>query len=174
VVIHDVITFGDTAERLLEVTLVVLVGVALGTHWDSRAAVVAAVLFAVVRPAASWLLLAATPTLPVQRWLMGWFGIRGIGSLYYLCYAMNNGLHGAPAHTAAALVVSVIALSILVHGASARPLLSRYEALGQAATQAPQPMQAAASMALSATVLEIGSEFASGALPVETEMKPPA
>lgn len=128
VVIHDVITFGDTAERLLEVTLVVLVGAALGTHWDSRALVVAAVLFAVVRPAASWLLLAATPTAPVQRWLMGWLGIRGIGSLYYLCYATNHGLDGAQAHAAAGLVVSVIALSILVHGASAQPLLSRYEA----------------------------------------------
>ena len=128
VVLHDVITFGDTAERMLEVMLVMLIGAALGSHWDPRAALLALVLFAVVRPAASRLLLAATPTSSVQRWLMGWLGIRGIGSLYYLCYALNHGLHGTQAHTAAALVVSVIALSILVHGASAQPLLSRYEA----------------------------------------------
>ena len=48
------------------------------------------------------------------------------------------------------------------------------EALGQAATQAPQPMQAAASMASSAFSFGTGTAFPSGALPVETETKPPA
>jgi len=48
------------------------------------------------------------------------------------------------------------------------------EALGQAATQAPQPMQAAASMARSASVLGTGMALPSGALPVGTEMNPPA
>ena len=37
---------------------------------------------------------------------------------------------------------------------------------GQAATQAPQPMQAAASMAASATGFGIGMRLASGAAPV--------
>ncbi len=48
------------------------------------------------------------------------------------------------------------------------------EAFGQAATQAPHPIQAAASIARSASGLGTGSVFASGALPVETEIKPPA
>ena len=48
------------------------------------------------------------------------------------------------------------------------------EAFGQAATQAPQPMQAAASMARSAFSLRIGIALPSGALPVVAEMKPPA
>jgi hemerythrin superfamily protein len=30
-----------------------------------------------------------------QRWLIGWFGIRGVGSLYYLMYALNHGLSGS-------------------------------------------------------------------------------
>ena len=42
--------------------------------------------------------------------------------------------------------------------------------LGQAATQAPQPMQAAASMAASAAVLGTGMRLASGAEPVLAEM----
>ena len=29
---------------------------------------------------------------PRQRRLMGWFGIRGIGSIYYLMFAINQGL----------------------------------------------------------------------------------
>jgi hypothetical protein len=48
------------------------------------------------------------------------------------------------------------------------------EALGQAATQAPQPMQAAASMAWSASVLGTGIALPSGALPVGAVMNPPA
>ncbi len=50
---------------------------------------------------------------------------------------------------------------------------SMAEALGQAATQAPQPMQAAASMARSALSFEIGMALPSGALPVRTETNPP-
>jgi sodium/hydrogen antiporter len=128
VVLRDVITFGDTAERLLEVLLVVLVGVALGTHWDLRGALLGLVLFAVARPAAAWLLLARTPTSRLQRGLMGWFGIRGIGSLYYLSYALGHGVAGAQAHTAVALTISAVGLSILLHGSSAHPLLAGYEA----------------------------------------------
>ncbi len=44
------------------------------------------------------------------------------------------------------------------------------EALGHAATQAPQPMQAAASKAASAFSFCTGTEWASGAPPVLTEM----
>ncbi len=48
------------------------------------------------------------------------------------------------------------------------------EAFGHTATHAPQPMHAAASIAESAASFETGIAFASGALPVLTEMKPPA
>ena len=47
-------------------------------------------------------------------------------------------------------------------------------ALGQAATQAPHPMQAAASMESSAFSLEMGRALASWGEPVGTLMKPPA
>ena len=128
VVLRDVITFGDTAERLLEMLLVVLVGAALGTHWHPAGALLALVLLVAIRPPAALLLLAGSPTTLRQRALMGWLGIRGIGSLYYLSFALNRGLEGDAARTLAALVVSTVAVSICVHGASAQPLLSRYEA----------------------------------------------
>src|SRR5439155_133605 len=48
------------------------------------------------------------------------------------------------------------------------------DALGHAATQAPHPMQAAASIARSASAFGTRSEFASGALPVRAVMNPPA
>lgn len=127
VLVAEALSFGDTAERLLEMILIVLVGVCLVTHWDVRAVPLALILFLVVRPAAVGLCLAGSDTSGRQRLLMGWFGIRGIGSLYYLTHAL--GQNGAPGVAApiADLTVSVVALSILLHGVSARPLLRRYE-----------------------------------------------
>ena len=127
VLVAETISFGDTAERLLEVLLVVLVGVLLSSHWDPRAVPLALLLFLVIRPLATLSLLAGTPTTMAQRWLMGWFGIRGIGSLYYLSYVMTHRTPGASGVELAGLTISVVALSILVHGTSARPLLARYE-----------------------------------------------
>ncbi len=125
--VSEVLSFGNTAERLLEVMLVVLVGVSLAVHWDSRALPLALVLALVLRPLAARLLLMGTPTTNTQRWLMGWFGIRGIGSLYYLAYALGHGVSGQAASDASNLTLSVVALSIVAHGTTAQPLLSWYE-----------------------------------------------
>ncbi|HEX2184498.1 MAG TPA: cation:proton antiporter [Chloroflexota bacterium] len=127
VLVAETLSFGDTLERLLEVLLVLLVGVCLARHWDPRAVPLALALFVVIRPVSTVLLLAHTPTTPIQRWLMGWFGIRGIGSLYYLSYALSHGVSGHAAADASGLTVSVVALSVLVHGVTAQPVLTRYE-----------------------------------------------
>jgi NhaP-type Na+/H+ or K+/H+ antiporter len=127
VMFAETLSFGDTAERLLEVMLVVLVGIALAVHWDPRSVPLALVLFLVIRPLTARLLLAGTPTTPAQRWLMGWFGIRGIGSLYYLTYAFSHGITGEAAQALARITMSVVALSVVIHGLSARPLLAGYE-----------------------------------------------
>jgi NhaP-type Na+/H+ or K+/H+ antiporter len=123
----EVLSFGDTAERLLEVMLVLMVGIALAHHWDPRAFGLAFVLMVVVRPLGTQLVLAATPTTLAQRALIGWFGVRGIGSLYYLAYALNHGLSQVIAAEVSAFTLSVVAISVAVHGISAQPLLKRYE-----------------------------------------------
>jgi NhaP-type Na+/H+ or K+/H+ antiporter len=127
VLVAETISFGDTAERMLEVLLVVLVGVLLSSHWSLRAIPLALLLIFVIRPLATHLLLAGSPTSRAQRHLMGWFGIRGIGSLYYLSYAFSHGVTGASAAQLADVTITTIALSILLHGTSARPILARYE-----------------------------------------------
>jgi sodium/hydrogen antiporter len=127
VLVAETLSFGDTLERLLEVVLVMLVGVCLALHWDLRAVPLALTLFVVIRPLTTRLLLARTATTPVQRRLMGWFGIRGIGSLYYLSYALSHGVSGQAAADACGLTISVVALSVLIHGVTAQPVLTRYE-----------------------------------------------
>ncbi|HEY4956615.1 MAG TPA: sodium:proton antiporter, partial [Caldimonas sp.] len=71
--------------------------------------------------------LVGSKTSPSQRALIGWFGIRGIGSLYYLAYAMSHGLALGAATEMAALVLSVVVVSIVVHGISVTPLMAFYE-----------------------------------------------
>jgi NhaP-type Na+/H+ or K+/H+ antiporter len=125
-IVFETISFGDTVERLLEVLLVVLLGASLQV-FDLRALAIAFVLFVIIRPALTLALLAGTPTTRAQRVLMGWFGIRGIGSIYYLCYALAHGVSGAAAQELAAIVLPVLALSVFLHGATAQPVLTRYE-----------------------------------------------
>jgi NhaP-type Na+/H+ or K+/H+ antiporter len=127
VLVSETISFGGTVERLLELMLVTLVGAAVGSYWDSRALLIAAVLFFVLRPLSCYLLLQWTITSPLQKLLIGWFGIRGIGSLYYLVYALNQGLNSRAGLELAGLTLSVITLSILLHGTSATPLLAFYK-----------------------------------------------
>ena len=126
VVVSEIISFGDTAERLMEVMLVLLVGICVAVYWDWRAVPLAAALFLIIRPAAVLIFLARTPTDMTQRLLMGWFGIRGIGSIYYLSYAMTHGLIDHLTDLAS-MTLTVVALSIVVHGISSQPILDYYE-----------------------------------------------
>jgi len=66
-----------------------------------------------------------------QRVLIGWFGIRGIRSLFYLFFALNHGLDSDVAKVCTDITLSVVALSILLHGISTQPMLARYESLKQ-------------------------------------------
>ena len=126
IVVSEIISFGDTAERLMEVMLVLLVGVCVAVYWDWRAVPLAAVLFLIIRPAAVFVFLAKSPTDMTQRLLMGWFGIRGIGSIYYLSYAMTHGLTDRLTDLAS-MTLTVVALSIVVHGLTSQPILNYYE-----------------------------------------------
>ncbi|MFJ3681385.1 cation:proton antiporter [Pseudomonas sp. NPDC090208] len=131
IMLGDMLAFGSLVERAMEVFVVTLLGVVLLDHWDSQALMVAAALFLALRPV-SVLLMPSRGLLNVrQRSLLGWFGIRGVGSLYYLFYSLNHGL--APAHATQSmnLVLSVVALSIVVHGISVQPMLARYESWKQ-------------------------------------------
>lgn len=125
-VVSDIISFGDTTERLLEVMLIVLVGLCLAVYWDWRGVPLALALFFVIRPVAVLLFLLKTPTGKTQRLLMAWFGIRGIGSLYYLSYALTRGLNDDVADLTG-LTLSVVALSILIHGLTSQPILDYYD-----------------------------------------------
>jgi len=134
---HAMLSFNEQIERIGEVVAVIAVGTLLwAVEWDRVSWPFVALLLIVIRPLSVLVGLARSKTSRSQRALIGWFGIRGIGSLFYLAYAINYGLAGDAAATMVALVLSVVVVSILVHGVSVTPLMNFYERRKPAARKA--------------------------------------
>jgi len=124
---HGSLLFKEHMERLSELTLVLLLGGAVTTLlFDWRSWVAALFLFFVARPVSVLVALTGSRTTPRMRVIAAWFGVRGIGSLYYLMYAINHGLPQPLAQQLINLTLAVIVLSIVVHGTSVTPLLDRF------------------------------------------------
>lgn len=119
------LVFKEHLERLSEVVLILLVGGMLFIDsWSWPAVVFALFLFVVARPLSVLIGMAGSGAPWRMRGLTGWFGVRGIGSLYYLMYVIQ---HGLPEYLALQLIqvtLVVITLSVLVHGASVKPLMN--------------------------------------------------
>jgi NhaP-type Na+/H+ or K+/H+ antiporter len=121
------LVFKEHLERLSEILLVLLIGGTLFLDsWSWRAVGLAAFLFLIARPLSVMGGLAGTRTPWPMRGMIGWFGVRGIGSLYYLMYAIAHGLPERLALEFIHLTLIVVTLSILVHGLSVKPLMLRY------------------------------------------------
>jgi len=71
--------------------------------------------------------LLGTDARPAQRRLMAWFGIRGIGSLYDLLYAISHGIDVPLARQLLSITLAVIVTSVIAHGVSVTPLMKKYE-----------------------------------------------
>lgn len=116
----------EQAERMLTVLIVFLLGGAAatglfaGVSW--REVVVAAVILLVIRPLAGWIGLLAGKTGPRERSVIAFFGVRGVGSLFYVTYALQEGRfsdHGTVWRITGLVVIG----SILIHGLSASPAM---------------------------------------------------
>ncbi|MCU1532033.1 MAG: cation transporter [Arthrobacter sp.] len=126
-------SYVEQLERLMTVVILVLLGGAIargllaGIGWAE--VLVALAFLLLVRPLAGWLSLARGKTGPRERIAISFFGIRGIGSLYYLGYALSKGNFAAQAQELWAFVGLVVAMSIVVHGATTAPVMNRLDRL---------------------------------------------
>jgi len=123
-----VLRFNEQLERFAEVAIVLVLG-ALVSLVDFPADVwwFVLLLFVIIRPAAVALGLLTTDVTRSQRLLISWFGIRGIGSFYYLMYAITHEVDSALAGRLLSITFAVVVASIIVHGISVTPLMTRYE-----------------------------------------------
>ncbi|AUT62589.1 MULTISPECIES: cation:proton antiporter [Paraburkholderia] len=129
---ESVLGFTIELERIAEVVVMMIVGNVLATSGASlftwQSAVLIAALFIVVRPLAVEASLLGSNAAHAQRRLMSWFGIRGIGSFYYLALALESmqQRHMQDLLPLVPLTLAVITSSVIVHGISATPLMNWY------------------------------------------------
>jgi NhaP-type Na+/H+ or K+/H+ antiporter len=119
------LVFKEHAERLSELVLVLLLGGSLYLDsWSWAAVALALFLFFVARPVSVFVGLLGTHAIAPVRGMTAWFGVRGIGSMYYLMYAIQHGLPEPLALQLMQLTLIVVTLSILLHGFSVKPLMN--------------------------------------------------
>lgn len=128
---HEVLhASAESIERLASAALLVLLGGAvvdgaLAPLTVAGTAVALAVVL-VVRPLAGWVSLARTGLPTGERWAIAFFGIRGVGSVYYLAHALNEA-DFSQGRELWAIVSLTILLSVVIHGLSAAPVISRLD-----------------------------------------------
>ena len=130
---HEVI---ERLERLLTLVVLLMVGISLtGGLLDSltwRGAGLGIVLLLLIRPLTAWvgLRIGRRPVDrvgdksldPRERWATAFFGVRGIGSIYYLAYATGQAeFEKVPELWST--VAFVITLSVIIHGVTATPVM---------------------------------------------------
>lgn len=121
------LVFKEHLERLSEVVLVLMLGGTLFLDsWSWMAVGLALFLFVIVRPVSVIVGLLSTRTTWRIRGMTAWFGVRGIGSLYYLMYAIQHGLPEELALQLIQLTLIVVTLSIILHGISVKPLMRQF------------------------------------------------
>lgn len=119
--------FNEQLEKLAEMGIVLLVGAMLSYATPSMALWwFVPLLFVVLRPLAVSAGLAGEAMSMPQRAMICWFGIRGIGSMFYLMFAIEHGLSEALAQQLLTITLVTIAASVVVHGVSVRPLMRLY------------------------------------------------
>ncbi|MGR6318497.1 cation:proton antiporter [Micromonospora soli] len=130
-VLHD---FAEQVERLLTVLLLLLLGGAViggllaPLTWP--AALVGLALVFVIRPVSGWLSLRGAPGRPAEHWVIALFGIRGVGSFYYLAYATSR-TDFPQAELLWATVGLVVVVSVVVHGIAATPVMQLLDRAGE-------------------------------------------
>jgi NhaP-type Na+/H+ or K+/H+ antiporter len=137
----SMLNVNEQIERIVEVAIVLLVGAMISTgYWSIAGLILGAVLFFVVRPLAVWLGVPAAGAAGTSRRLLAWFGVRGIGSVYYAVYFAAYELRDAVATEVVSVVFTVVAASIVLHGISAAPLMELYRTRRSAARGRQVPM----------------------------------
>jgi NhaP-type Na+/H+ or K+/H+ antiporter len=122
-----VLGFSEQLERIGTLAVVVLLGSMLSPRYLPPEAIwFVPLLFLGIRPLAVGPGLVGSGMSRLQRLLVAWFGIRGIGSIYYLNYAIERGIPEEVAIQLTAITLAVVTASIVVHGVSVSPLMSMY------------------------------------------------
>lgn len=119
--------FSEQIERVLMVVVLLVFGAAIGSgalgrlEWTD--VLVGGALLLVIRPLCGWVSLIGTKLPPAARGLMAFFGIRGLGTFYYMAYALGRAEFPDVGRLWAIASFAVLA-SIVMHGIASTPLMA--------------------------------------------------
>ncbi len=126
--LHAVLhTFVEQVERLLTVVVLILLGGAVARgileSLTLPDVLFAAAILLIIRPLTGWIALIRGRTGPRERGVIAFFGVRGVGSLFYIAYGLQHG--DFPGGERLWAIVTVVILgSILIHGVAATPTMA--------------------------------------------------
>ena len=134
---NAMVDFSGQIERLLAMLLLLFFGCAIGEglldHLRAVDALVGLALLFIIRPVAGWIALLGTPHPAIARAATAFFGIRGIGTLYYMLYALNQ-TQFEYHQRMWSLAGFVILCSIVIHGLTATPVMRHLDRVRARAT----------------------------------------
>ena len=128
--LHD---FTEAIEHALTAVLLVALGAvlpALLSQLSLTSAAIAVALVFLIRPLTGWIAMAGSPLKGREHWVVAAYGVRGIGSIYYLAYAAGK-VEFWDKEQLWALVGFTILLSTLVHGFTAGMAVGNLQAHGE-------------------------------------------
>lgn len=126
-ILHD---FSEEIEKIMVAVLFTVAGIYISHgfledfQWYMIPA--ALVIIFLIRPLAGFISLTRTGLSKEKKWIISFYGIRGIGSIYYLLYAFYHA-DFEQSRQLLALVAVIIILSVFIHGLSARPVMRKWE-----------------------------------------------
>lgn len=129
----------ERLERLITLLILLVLGMAMTRglleHLDWRGVLLGLALVLLVRPLAGYAALSTFPRAERldggldrgERVAVAFFGVRGVGSLFYLAYATSH--HEVPGEAWLwSTVAFTVVISVLLHGVTATPAMSRLDA----------------------------------------------
>lgn len=115
-------------ERLAEFSLLLLIGCMVSAHWNEmiewRPLLYALVLIFVARPAAVLISTLGSSAIGLQRTLMAWIGLRGVGTFYYAVWGIDQA--GDILRPVLPVALDAIVISVVLHGATSGYVMERY------------------------------------------------
>jgi sodium/hydrogen antiporter len=123
-------SFTDQIERILVAIVLILFGGSLVSGvlgaLSGQMVVLGIVFVLIVRPLAGYLALLGTDLHSIQRWSISFFGIKGIGSFFYLSFALSK-TDFAYTKEIWALTAFTVLISLITHGSTAALSMDKIE-----------------------------------------------
>ncbi|TRW24338.1 sodium:proton antiporter [Flavobacterium zepuense] len=118
--LHD---FNEELESFAVAVIFITIGFFIAVNYeilfDVEILAVSLLMVIIVRPATGYIALVKTELNPFQKFVLSFYGMRGIGSLYYLAYALTAAQF-AQTEKLIAITTATIFFSVLIHGITAR------------------------------------------------------